>query len=74
MRPDTQKLLRTGSAILSTGIVAAFLAVTLFGGVGREGPHSNSGWLALMVSMACLPTGSLILILALTKLFSDHRR
>ena len=74
MRQDTQKLLRTGSAILSTGIASVLMMATVFGGIGREGPHTNSGWLALMVAMACLPTGSLILILALTKLFSNHRR
>ena len=42
MKPDTRQLLRTGLAIFATGIVAALLALTVFGGMGRQGPHTNS--------------------------------
>ena len=47
---------------------------TVFGGIGRQGPHTNSGWLALMVAMGCLPTGTLTLALALAKLIGDRKR
>ncbi len=74
MRPDTRKLLTTGLAIFLTGTVAALLTATLFGGIGPQGPHTNSGWLALMLAMGCLPTGVLTLLLAAAKLNGDRRR
>jgi hypothetical protein len=74
MRPDTRTLLRTGIAIFGTGIVAALLTMTVFGGIGHQGPHTNSGWLALMLAMGCLPTGLLTLLLAIFKLIGDSRR
>jgi hypothetical protein len=74
MRPDTRKLLVTGTGILTAGLLAALLMLTAFGGVTREGPHTNMGWLALMVAMGCLPTGLLTLILALWKLIGDRYR
>jgi len=74
MRPDTRKILITGVAIFSTGVLAAVLTNTVFGGIGRQGPHTNSGWLALMVAMGSLPTGLLTLLLGLAKLKADHER
>jgi hypothetical protein len=74
MQRDTRQLLRTGLAIFFTGAVAALLAMTVCGGIGRQGPHTNSGWLALMVAMGCLPTGTLTLALAIAKLIGDRRR
>jgi hypothetical protein len=74
MRPDTRKLLTTGAAIFLSGITAAVLAETVFGGIGHQGPHTNMGWLALMLAMGCLPTGTLTLLLALLKLSADRRR
>ena len=74
MQRDTRQLLRTGSAIFLAGAVAALLAETVFGGVTRQGPHTNSGWLALMVAMGCLPTGTLTLALGLAKLVGDRKR
>lgn len=74
MQRDTRQLLRTGSAIFLTGAVAALLAATVFGGIGRQGPHTNAGWLALMVAMGCLPTGTLTLALGLAKLVGDRKR
>lgn len=74
MQPDTRKLLRTGLAIFGTGVVAAFLTATVFGGIGRQGPHTNSGWLALMLAMGSLPTGFLTLVLAFMKLYADRHR
>ena len=74
MQRDTRQLLRTGSAIFLTGAVAALLAATVFGGIGRQGPHTNAGWLALMVAMGCLPTGTLTLALGLAKLLGGRKR
>jgi hypothetical protein len=71
---DTRQLLRTGLAIFGTGAIAALLALTVCGGIGRQGPHTNSGWLALMVAMGCLPTGTLTLVLAISKVIGDRKR
>jgi hypothetical protein len=73
MQRDTRQLLRTGSAIFVSGVVAALLAETVFGGITRQGPHTNSGWIALMIAMGCLPTGMLTLALGLAKLFGDRK-
>jgi hypothetical protein len=71
---DTRQLLRTGVVIFGCGAVAALLTATVFGGIGHQGPHTNSGWLALMVAMGCLPTGVLTLALAIAKLIADRNR
>jgi hypothetical protein len=74
MQPDTRTLLRTGLGLFLTGAAAALLTFTLLGGIGHQGPHTNMGWLALMVAMGCLPTGTLTLILAISKLIGDRKR
>jgi hypothetical protein len=74
MQPDTRKLLRTGVLIFGTGVVCAALMFSAFGGVTRQGPHTNLGWLSLMVAMGCLPTGFLTLLLAGVKLIGDRHR
>jgi hypothetical protein len=74
MRPDTRKLLITGGFIMAVGVICAFLAEMVFGGIGRQGPHTNLGWLMLMVAMGCLPTGTLTLLLAFAKLRGDRAR
>ena len=76
MQRDTRQLLTTGTAIFLVGAVAALLIFTVFGGVTRQGPHTNGGWLALVVALGCLPTSVFTLFLGLTKLIGDtyHRR
>jgi hypothetical protein len=74
MRNDTRKVLTTGVSILSFGIVMALLTQFAFGGIGRQGPHTNGGWLCLMFAMGCLPTGTLTLLLGLAKLRTDSKR
>ncbi len=74
MQPDTRTLLRTGIGIFTAGAVSALLTLTVFGGIGRQGPHTNSGWLGLMIAMGCLPTGTLTLALAIAKLINDRHR
>ncbi len=73
MQPDTRTLLRTGLYIFGTGAISAALMLFAFGGVSRQGPHTNLGWLCLMIAMGCLPTGSLTLLLATLKLSGDRR-
>jgi len=74
MQRDTRQLLYTGLAIFVTGAIAALLTLTVFGGIGRQGPNSNSGWLGLMIAMGCLPTGALTLALAISKVIGDRKR
>jgi di/tricarboxylate transporter len=70
---DTKTLLRSGGGIFGIGVLAAALAATVFGGLGPQGPHTNSGWLALMLAMGCLPFGTLLLALGLAK-WIGHRK
>ncbi|MDE3104289.1 MAG: hypothetical protein KGK08_03855 [Acidobacteriota bacterium] len=74
MQQDTRTLLRTGLIIFGTGALSALTVSTLLGGIGHQGPHTNSGWLALMLAMGCLPTGFFTLVLALMKVWVDKRR
>jgi hypothetical protein len=74
MHSDTRKLLTTGAVIFLTGALAALLMFTVFGGVTKQGPHTNGGWLSLMVAMGCLPTGVLTLFLGFAKLLGDLTR
>ena len=73
VKPDTRKLLITGLWIFGAGLLAAALMTFVFGGVSRQGPHTNGGWLSLMLAMGCLPTGFLTLLLAVSKLIGDRR-
>jgi hypothetical protein len=74
MQPDTRKLLTAGTMIFLTGAIAALLMFKAFGGVTQQGPHTNGGWLSLMVAMGCLPTGVLTLCLGGAKYFGELRR
>lgn len=63
----THQLLRAGAGTLLAGIIAALLTVTVFGGIGIQGPHTNAGWLSLLVAMMCLPFGFLLFLLGSAK-------
>jgi len=73
--PDdgTRALLRSGAATLIAGVIAAVLAATVFGGISRQGPHTNAGWLALMVAMMCLPFGLMLFVLGAAKWLRNRR-
>ena len=69
----TRALLTTGIWTLVAGAIAALLAETVFGGIGRNGPHTNAGWLALMVAMMCLPFGLMLFGLGFAKWLRNRR-
>jgi uncharacterized membrane protein YeaQ/YmgE (transglycosylase-associated protein family) len=73
--PDdgTRQLLQGAFWTLLTGIIAAFCTRFLFGGIGIHGPHTNAGWIALIVSMMCLPFGCMLLLLGGAKYFRNRR-
>jgi|SRR5579862_4067349 len=69
----TRQLLQGGGWTIAAGLLAALLMSTVFGGVTRQGPHTNSGWLALIVALMCLPFGSLLFALGAAKWFRNRR-
>ncbi len=69
----TTQLLRAGIWILVTGIVAALLTAAVFGGIGIHGPHTNSGWLMLLLAMMCLPFGTMLTLLGTAKWLRNRR-
>ena len=69
----TRALLRAGLAILLAGVLTALLTATVFGGIGPQGPHTNAGWLSLMVAMMCLPFGLMLFALGAAKWFRNRR-
>jgi hypothetical protein len=69
----TSQLLIAGAWTLAAGVVAAILTATVFGGISRHGPHTNSGWLALMAAMACMPFGSMLFALGSAKWLRNRR-
>ena len=73
--PDdgTRALLWAGAWMLLAGILAALLSATVFGGISRQGPHTNAGWLSLMVALMCLPFGVMLFTLGAAKWFRNRR-
>lgn len=69
----TRALLRAGTGILVAGVLAGILAATVFGGIGIQGPHTNGGWLSLMVAMMCLPFGLMLFALGAAKWLRNRR-
>ena len=63
----TRQLLQWGGWMVSTGLLAVLLLLTLLGGFTRQGATTNSGWFALIVALMCLPFGGLLLILGVAK-------
>ena len=73
--PDdgTRQLLLTGVWTLAAGVAATLLTKFVFGGIGPQGPHTNSGWLALIAAMMCLPFGSMVTLLGVAKWLRKRR-
>jgi len=69
----TRSLLRTGSWMLAAGALAALLTATVFGGISRQGPHTNAGWLSLMAALMCLPFGLMLFALGAAKWLRNRR-
>jgi hypothetical protein len=69
----TRQLLQSGGWTIAAGLLAALLTATVFGGITRQGPHTNSGWLALIVALMCLPFGSLLFLLGAAKWLRNRR-
>lgn len=72
MQPDTRKILKFGSILVIIGVIAAALMLTVFGGVTHQGPHTNLGWMALIVALGCLPLGCIALLLGVAKLLGNR--
>lgn len=75
MQPNdgTRQLLLAGIWTLAAGIAAALLTSTVFGGISRQGPHTNAGWIFLLIAMMCVPFGSMALALGVAKWFRNRR-
>lgn len=63
----TRQLLHGGAWILGSGVLAGLLLITLLGGFSPTGAHTNTGWFALIVALACIPFGGLLLALGIAK-------
>ncbi|HZQ42653.1 MAG TPA: hypothetical protein VFA99_05345 [Acidobacteriaceae bacterium] len=74
MQPDTRKIIKFGSILVIIGLIATALMLTAFGGVTHQGPHTNLGWIALVVVMGCLPLGCITLLLGVAKLLGNRAR
>lgn len=66
-------LLQAGGGTLVAGVIAAILALTVFGPIGIHGPHNNGGWLSLMAAMMCLPFGLMLFVLGFAKWRRNRR-
>ena len=73
--PDdgTRPLLQGAFWTLLVGILTAAATKFLFGGVGIHGPHTNAGWISLIVTMMCLPFGCMLLLLGGAKYLRNRR-
>jgi hypothetical protein len=69
----TRQLLKSGGGTILAGLMSLLLMVTVFGGVTRQGPHTSSGWLALIVALMCLPFGSLLFLLGAAKWLRNRK-
>jgi hypothetical protein len=74
MQQDTRKLLTTGGSLLAAGVFSVVLLYAVFGGANRFGPHTNGGWLMLILALGCLPLGLLIALLGIAKLLGERTR
>jgi hypothetical protein len=69
----TTTLLRTGAGVMSVGIVCLATIYGVLGGIGRNGPHGNTGWFLLIITLMSLPFGLMLLVLGVAKWFRNLR-
>jgi hypothetical protein len=69
----TRQLLKWGGSIVASGLLAGILLLTVLGGFSPTGASTNSGWLALIVALMCIPFGGLLLSLGVAKWFRNRR-
>jgi hypothetical protein len=74
MQRDTLSLLKAGASILLVGILSVASIYLFFGGISHQGPHTNAGWLALIVALMCLPFGLMLFTLGAAKWLGNKRR
>ena len=65
----TRELLQWGGTILGSGLLALLLLLTLLGGFTATGASTNTGWFALILTLGCIPFGSLLVGLGVAKWF-----
>jgi hypothetical protein len=53
--------------MIAAGLLAVALLQTLLGGFSPTGAKTNTGWMALIVALMCLPFGSLLAALGVAK-------
>jgi len=70
---DAILLMRSGGGAIATGLLCALLTKTVFGGITPQGPHTNAGWLSLIITLMCLPFGSMLFALGAAKWFRKRR-
>jgi hypothetical protein len=63
----TRQLLQWGGSMVGIGLLCVLLLVTVLGGYTRLGATTNTGWMALIVALMCLPFGTLLLLLGIAK-------
>ena len=69
----TRELLRWGGSTVGVGLLAMVMLETLFGGITRTGATTNSGWLAFIVALMCIPFGGLLLALGVAKWMRNRK-
>jgi len=69
----TIQLLRTGGSMLAVGVLSGVLLEAFLGGFSPTGASTNTGWFALILALACIPFGSLLLMLGVAKWFRNRR-
>jgi len=69
----TATLLRTGASIVAVGALSLATIYILLGGIGRNGPHNNTGWFFLIVTLMSLPFGLMLLLLGIAKWLRNVR-
>jgi hypothetical protein len=62
-----RQLLQWGASMLGAGLLAALLLESMLGGFSPTGASTNTGWLALIVALMCIPFGGLLTALGAAK-------